>query len=60
LFTYRLVLEDGTPAEPPTFVSSRPDWHEGDKLLIRPGLEYRIVEARSAEDVSGVWVVQRV
>lgn len=51
-FTYKLVLEDGTPADPPTFVSA--------VVLIRPGFEYRILRADPAPDAHGVWTVEAV
>jgi hypothetical protein len=28
-FTYRLVLEDGSPADPPKFTTAVPTWHRG-------------------------------
>jgi hypothetical protein len=59
-FTYKLVLEDGTPAEPPKFVSSEPNWHVGAKVLIRPGTEYRIVAIDQAADWHAVWTVEHV
>ena len=34
MFTFRLQNPDGTPADKPTFCSSEPDWHVGDKVLI--------------------------
>jgi hypothetical protein len=53
-FTYRLVLEDGTPADPPTFVTAVPNWHAGDKVLIRQGFEFVIVSVETrAEDLTG-------
>lgn len=60
MFTFRLLNLDGTPAEKPTFVSSEPNWRVGDKLLIRPGTEYRIVRIEAADDVHGVWIVEPV
>ena len=60
MFTYRLLNLDGTPAEHTTFTSSQPDWRVGDKVLIRPGTEYRIVEIEAAPDVHGVWIVEPV
>jgi hypothetical protein len=60
VFTYRLVHEDGTFADPPTFVSSEPNWREGDTLMIRPGCVYRIVQQLPAEaGAHGTWVVTR-
>lgn len=61
MFTYRLLNLDGTPAEQPTFTSSEPNWRVGDKVLIRPGVEYRIVAMEAApEDLHGVWFVEHV
>jgi len=60
MLTFRLILEDGTPADLPVFVSSVPNWNVGDTAIIRPGLAYRIVEVRAADDVSGEWVVEAV
>ena len=31
-FTYRLILEDGTPADPPSFSTAVPSWHPGDTV----------------------------
>jgi hypothetical protein len=50
VFTYRLLKIDGTPADKPTFRSSECDWHVGDKVLIRPGVEYRIVGLQEPPD----------
>jgi hypothetical protein len=59
-FTYKLVLEDGTPADPPTFVTAVPTWHEGDRVLIRPGFEFEIVAIdERAEDAHAIWTVRR-
>lgn len=59
-FTYKLVLEDGTPADPPTFVSAVPTWREGDTVLIRPGVEFEIVAIdERAEAAHGTWTVRR-
>jgi hypothetical protein len=60
MFTYRLILVDGTPADPPHFVSSVPNWRAGETVLIAPGNVYRIVELRPADDAAGEWVVEPV
>jgi hypothetical protein len=61
MFTHKLVLEDGTPADPPMFVTAVPTWREGDTVLIRPGFEYRIVGIEAAlDDVYGVWIGEPV
>jgi hypothetical protein len=31
-FIYRLVLKDGTPAEPPTLSTAVPNWSPGDTI----------------------------
>jgi hypothetical protein len=31
-FMFRLVQEDGAPADPPTLKSAVPDWHPGDAI----------------------------
>jgi hypothetical protein len=59
-FTYKLVLEDGTPADPPTFTTAVPTWHAGDKVLIRPGFEFEIVAIDyRAEGAHATWTVRR-
>jgi hypothetical protein len=58
LFTYRLILEDGSPLDPPQFVSAVPSWREGETFMIRPGRVYRIVEQRPADDAHAIWVVE--
>jgi hypothetical protein len=60
MFTFRLISSDGTPVDPPQFVSSVPSWRAGETVLIAPGNVYRIVETRPADDVAGEWVVEPV
>jgi hypothetical protein len=59
MFTYRLIHEDGTPADPPTFESSTPTWRAGDQVVIRPGYSLRVLEVREDADpaLSGTFVV---
>jgi hypothetical protein len=33
-FTYRLELEDGTPADPPTLETAEPTWRAGDTMRL--------------------------
>jgi hypothetical protein len=54
MFTFTLELPTGEPAEPPEFVTAVPGWVSGDRVFIRPGLVYRVVEARE-----GVLIVER-
>ena len=46
MFTFKLELENDEAAEPAKFVTAVPGWAPGDRVLIRPGLAYRVVEAR--------------
>jgi hypothetical protein len=58
VFTYRLVLKDGSPAEPPQFVTATPTWHEGDTFFTRPGRTFRILAINdSSDDCHAVWTV---
>jgi hypothetical protein len=36
MFTFKMVLADGSPAEPPQFVSSEPNWKVGDGVRSGP------------------------
>jgi hypothetical protein len=60
VFTFHMILTDGTPADPPQFVSSEPNWKAGDHILIRPGQELRILGIDQAKDVDAVWTVEPV
>jgi hypothetical protein len=33
-FAFRLELEDGTPADPPTFKAAVPNWRPGDTIAL--------------------------
>jgi hypothetical protein len=49
-FTYRLELEDGTPADPPTFDTAVPNWSPGDTIpLGRDGM-LRVIDTRSGTE----------
>ena len=48
-FTYRLELEEGTPADPPTFVTVVPSWHPGDAIPLGRGKGLRVIDARPGE-----------
>jgi hypothetical protein len=51
-FTFKLEQADGTPADPPTFRASVPNWRSGDTIpLGRKAL--RVVGVRRAEDPDG-------
>jgi hypothetical protein len=44
MFNFKLELEDGTPAEPPTFTAAVPNWKAGDTIPLGPGRSLRVVE----------------
>lgn len=59
MFLFKLELANGEPADPPTFATAVPNWRPGDPVFIRPGLSYRVVDVRPAEDDgAGVLVVE--
>ena len=35
MFTFKLIQTDGTPTDPPQFVTAVPNWHKGDTFLLR-------------------------
>jgi hypothetical protein len=49
-FAYRLELEDGTPADPPSFQTSVPTWKAGDTIPLGAGRTLRVIETRFADD----------
>ena len=62
MFTFKLVLEDGTPADPPTFTAAVPNWKAGDVVPLGAGRSLRVVEVRDdaqieARDIPGVGLV---
>jgi hypothetical protein len=46
MFNFTLVLEDGTPADPPTFTGAVPNWKAGDTVPVGRGRALRGVEVR--------------
>jgi hypothetical protein len=58
-FQYRLILKDGTPADPPVFTTATPQWREGDTFMSRPGRTFRILAINeSSDDFHAVWTVE--
>jgi hypothetical protein len=49
VFTFKLVLENGTPADPPAFTAAVPNWKPGDKIPLGRGRTLRVVEVREGE-----------
>jgi hypothetical protein len=56
-FTYRLELADGTPADPPTFLTAIPTWHAGDTIPLPPDRTLRVLAVRD-EVEPAVLIVQ--
>jgi hypothetical protein len=49
-FTYTLEYEDGSPAEPPTFVTAVPNWRTGDTIPLRKGRTLRVIGTRAGAE----------
>jgi hypothetical protein len=45
-FTFRLELEDGAPADPPTFHTVVPTWQPGDMIPLGAGRALRVIAIR--------------
>jgi hypothetical protein len=59
-FTFRLELEDGTPADPPTFSAAVPNWKAGDTIPLGRGRMLRVVRIRDVDaDQPPVLIVER-
>jgi hypothetical protein len=58
-YTFRLVLEDGAEADPPTFTTAHWKWEVGDEILVGATPKYTLVEAiyEDDSDVQGVFAV---
>jgi len=46
MFTFKLELEDGTPADPATLTAAVPNWSAGDTIPLGPGRSLRVIEVR--------------
>jgi hypothetical protein len=49
-FVFKLVLEDGTPADPPSLVTAAPTWRPGDTIPLGRGGTLRVMEVRRGRD----------
>jgi hypothetical protein len=61
VFTFKMRLLDGSPADPPQFVSAVPDWHVGD--AVRIGAEHRFTITGMSYDEgtdTTTWIVMPV
>jgi hypothetical protein len=45
-FAFRLVHEDGTPADPPTLQAAVPNWRAGDTIALSASRMLRVVDLR--------------
>jgi hypothetical protein len=58
-FTYRLELEDGTPADPPSLETAVPNWRAGDTIPLGRDRILRVIDTRPREpDEDPVLVVE--
>jgi len=59
-FVYRLELEHGTPADPPTFETAVPTWRAGDTIPLGRDNVLRVIEVgpRRESDEDPVLVVE--
>ena len=59
-FKYRLELENGEPADPPTIEAAVPNWAPGDTIPLGAGKALRVVSVRLSEDPIGdpIFVVE--
>jgi hypothetical protein len=48
-FTYRLELEDGTPADPPSLETAVPNWRAGDTIPLGRDRILRVIDTRPRE-----------
>jgi len=46
---YRLVLENGEPAEPPFWYTGEAEWQVGDWIIAK-GQQYEVVAVKDADD----------
>jgi hypothetical protein len=49
-FTYRLELEDGTPADPPSLETAVPNWNPGDTIPLGRDRMLRVIDSRPGQE----------
>jgi hypothetical protein len=49
-FTFKLELEDGTPADPPVLHTAVPTWQAGDTIPLGADRALRVVATRFADE----------
>jgi hypothetical protein len=50
-FTYRLELEDGTPANPPRFDTAVSNWRAGDTIPLGRDRILRVIDTRPGQEL---------
>jgi hypothetical protein len=50
-FIFKLELEDGTPADPPTLDTAVPNWRPGDTITLGPSRTLRVIDTRPAQEL---------
>ena len=49
-FIFKLVLEDGTPADPPRLDTAVPNWRAGDTIPLGRDRVLRVIDTRSGTE----------
>jgi hypothetical protein len=52
-FAFKLEQPDGSPADPPTFKASIPNWQPGDSIPLGHGRTLRVIATRLDEGTDG-------
>jgi hypothetical protein len=59
-FIYKLVLEDGTPADPPMLDTATPTWRAGDTIPLGRDRSLRVIATVQEPDGEPALVVETV
>jgi hypothetical protein len=61
MFTFQMRLLDGSPADPPQFVSAVPNWSVGDRVRVGTSERYVIVRTEYDEERDETaWTVEPI
>jgi hypothetical protein len=50
-FAFKLELDDGTPADPPTFETTVLVWNPGDRIPLGPNRTLQVVRVRDSDEL---------
>jgi hypothetical protein len=50
-FAFKLELDDGTPADPPTFETTVLVWNPGDRIPLGPNRMLQVVRVRDNDEL---------